>query len=212
VIVAGLGGLGSPALIYLAAAGVGHLTLIDNQRVERSNLNRQVLHWEQDLCQSKVKSAAEKLRLLNSSAKVSGVLEEITPRNVRRLIRGADVVVDGMDNYPTRYLLNEACVKENIPFVHGAVEGLLGQVMTVLPRKGPCLRCAVPREPPKKPIFPVLGATAGVIGCLEAMEVVKLIVGVGSPLIGRMLIFNGADMTFDEIRVKRDPKCKVCGR
>jgi molybdopterin/thiamine biosynthesis adenylyltransferase len=210
--VAGIGGLGSPASIYLAAAGVGRITIIDNQRVEKSNLNRQVLHWEPDVGQSKVKSAAEKLRMVNSNVKVDGVFEQITSKNVGQLIKGANVVVDGMDNYPTRYLLNKACVKSGIPFIHGAVEGLVGQVMTVLPGEGPCLRCAVPREPPRKPVFPVLGATAGVIGCLQAMEAIKLITRVGKPLVGRMLIFNGADMIFDEVKLNRDPNCRVCGR
>jgi adenylyltransferase/sulfurtransferase len=212
VFVAGLGGLGSPSCIYLIAAGVGHLTIIDEQRVDRSNLNRQILHWEMDVERSKAGSAIEKLVAMNPNVRVDSMLKRITPKNVDGLIKGADVVVDGMDNYPTRYLLNEACVRHRIPFVHGAVEGLMGQMMTVVPGKGPCLKCFVPREPPKKPIFPVLGATPGVIGCLQAMETIKLITGIGKPLVGRLLIFNGADMTFDEMKVKRDPRCPVCGR
>ena len=212
IVVAGLGGLGSPASIYLAAAGVGHLTIIDAQRVELSNLNRQVLHWEPDVGQSKVKSATEKLRAINSNIKIDGVFAQITSENVGQLIKGVDIVIDGTDNYPTRYLLNEACVRNNIPFIHGAVEGLVGQVMTILPGKGPCLRCAIPKEPPKKPIFPVFGATSGVIGCLQATEAIKLITGLGKPLVGRMLIFNGMDMTFDEIKVKRELSCHVCGK
>jgi adenylyltransferase/sulfurtransferase len=211
VAVAGLGGLGSPASIYLAAAGVGRITIIDAERIERSNLNRQVLHWEPDIGQSKVKSASEKLRAINSDTKVDEISVKITSENVDQLIKGADVVVDGTDNYPTRYLLNETCVRNRIPFVHGAVEGLVGQVMTILPGKGPCLKCAVPKEPPKKSVFPVLGATPGVIGCLQAMEAIKLITGVGKPLVGRMLIFNGIDMTFDEMKVNRNPNCPVCG-
>lgn len=212
VVVAGLGGLGSPASIYLAAAGIGHLTIIDAQRVEVSNLNRQVLHWGPDVGQSKVKSATKKLTAINSNIKVDGIVEQITSENVDRLIKGVDVVIDGMDNYPTRYLLNETCVRNRIPFIHGAVEGLVGQLMTILPGRGPCLKCAVPEEPPKKPLFPVLGATPGVIGCLQAMEAIKLITGVGKPIVGRMLIFNGMDMTFDEIKINRDPSCQVCGR
>jgi len=149
---------------------------------------------------------------MNPNVKVDSKLKRITPKNVNKLIKGADVVVDGMDNYPIRYLLNEACVRHSIPFIHGAVEGLIGQLMTILPKKGPCLKCAVPKEPPKKPVFPVLGATPGVIGCLQAMEAIKLITGVGEPLVGRMLIFNGRDMTFNEIRIKRDPSCPVCSK
>ena len=212
VVVAGLGGLGSPASIYLAAAGIGHITIIDAQRVELSNLNRHVLHWESDIGQPKVKSATEKLTAMNSNIKVDGVFRQITSENVGQLIKGADVVVDGLDNYSTRYLLNEACVQNNIPLIHGAVEGLVGQVMTILPGKGPCLKCAVPKEPPKKSLFPVLGATPGVIGCLQAMEAIKLITGIGKPLVGRMLIFNGIDMTFDEMKVNRNPSCQVCGK
>ncbi|MDI6884534.1 MAG: MoaD family protein [Hadesarchaea archaeon] len=212
VFVAGLGGLGSPACIYLVAAGVGHLTIIDNQRVDMTNLNRQILHLELDVGRSKAGSAVEKLYAMNPNVKVDSKLKRITSKNVGQLIKGADVVVDGMDNYPIRYLLNEACVRNRIPFVHGAVEGLVGQLMTVVPGKGPCLKCLVPREPSKKPLFPVLGATPGVIGCLQAMETIKLITGVGEPLVGRMLIFNGADMTFDEMKVKRDPRCPVCGK
>ncbi|MDI6884650.1 MAG: HesA/MoeB/ThiF family protein [Hadesarchaea archaeon] len=212
VFVAGLGGLGSPSSIYLVEAGVGHLTIIDEQRVDMTNLNRQVLHWELDVGHSKAASAVEKLYAMNPNVKVDSKLKRITPENVNQLIKGADVVVDGMDNYPIRYLLNEACVRARIPFVHGAVEGLMGQLMTIVPGKGPCLRCLVPQEPPKKPIFPVLGATPGVIGCLQAMETIKLITGVGEPLVGRLLIFNGMDMTFDEMKVKRDPRCPVCSK
>lgn len=212
IFVAGLGGLGSPSSIYLVAAGVGHLTIIDAQQVDLTNLNRQVLHWKLDVGRSKAGSAVEKLFAMNPNVKVDSRLKRITPENVNKLIKGADVVVDGMDNYPMRYLLNEACVRNRIPFVHSAVEGTIGQLMTILPKNGPCLKCIVPQEPPKKPVFPVLGATSGVIGCLQAMETIKLITGVGEPLVGRMLIFNGKDMTFDEIKIKRDPCCPVCGK
>lgn len=210
VCVAGLGGLGCPACLYLTVAGVGHLTVIDPQRVELSNLNRQVLHWQTDVKRSKAESAIHKLRALNPSVEIEGKLEEVTSKNVDELIRGSDIVVDGMDSYSTRYLINGACVRAGIPFIHGAVEGFIGQVTTILPKKGPCLKCIIPKEPPQKPIFPVLGATPGVIGCLQAMEAVKLIVGTGKPLVGRMIIFDGENMTFDEIEVKRDPRCPVC--
>lgn len=212
VFVAGLGGLGSPSCIYLVAAGVGHLTIIDEQRVDMTNLNRQILHLELDVGRSKAGSAVEKLYAINPNVKVDSMLKRITPKNVGKLIKGADVVVDGMDNYPIRYLLNEVCVRNRIPFVHGAVEGLVGQLMTVAPGKGPCLKCLVPQEPPKKPVFPVLGATPGVIGCLQAMETIKLITGVGEPLVGRLLIFNGSDMTFEEMEIKRNPRCPVCSK
>lgn len=211
VVVAGLGGLGSPAALYLVAAGVGHLTILDAQRVELSNLNRQVLHWQADVGRSKAKSAAEKLSALNPDAKIHSRVERLTSKNIGELLKDTDVVLDGMDNYPARYLINEACVRSRTPFVHGAVEGFIGQLSTILPGEGPCLKCIIPKEPPKKPVFPVFGATPGVIGCLEAMEAIKLITGVGEPLVGRMVIFNGKDMKFDEMVVKRNPKCTVCG-
>ncbi len=210
VLVAGLGGLGSPASTYLVAAGIWHLTILDEQRVELSNLNRQTLPWHLDVGRSKAGSAIEKLYAMNPNVKVDSRLEKITRENVAGLLKNADVVVDGMDNYPTRFLLNEACVRKRIPFVHGAVEGLVGQLATIVPGKGPCLKCIIPKEPPRKSIFPVLGATPGVIGCLQAMETIKLITGIGKPLVGRMLFFNGEDTTFDTIEIKRDPKCLVC--
>lgn len=211
VIVAGLGGLGSPASMYLVAAGVGRLTIIDAQRVELSNLNRQVLHWPTDVKRSKSESAIKKLHAMNPSVKIDAKPEKITPNNVDGLLRGADVVVDGMDNYRTRYLLNKACVRARRPFVHGAVEGFVGQLTTILPGEGPCLKCIIPKEPPRKPAFPVLGATSGVIGCLQAMETIKLLTGVGEPLVGRMLIFDGEGASFEEIEVRRDPNCPICG-
>lgn len=212
VIIAGLGGLGCPASIYLAAAGVGRLTLLDNQEVELSNLNRQILHWQSDVGKPKATSAMEKLHAINPNVKIDSKVEAVSPENVNRLLRNADVIIDGMDNYPARYLINEACVRNRIPFVHGAVEGLVGQLATILPGRGPCLRCMVPKEPPSRPFFPVLGVTPGVIGCLQAAEAIKIITRIGRPLAGRMLLFNGEDMTFDLMEVRRDPNCPVCGR
>jgi adenylyltransferase/sulfurtransferase len=210
VLVAGLGGLGTPASMYLVEAGIGRLTLLDAEQVELSNLNRQVLHWQLDVGKSKAGSAIEKLWAMNPNVKIETMIETINPKNAGKLVKGADVVIDGMDNYFARYLLNEACVRGRIPFVHGAVEGLLGQLATILPGEGPCLKCIIPKEPPPKPVFPVLGTTPGIIGCLQAMEAIKLIVGIGKPLIGRMLLFNGEDMTFDIIEARRDPNCPVC--
>ncbi|MEM2282133.1 MAG: HesA/MoeB/ThiF family protein [Candidatus Hadarchaeales archaeon] len=210
VLVAGLGGLGSAASLYLAAAGVGHLVLVDDEEVEVSNLNRQVLHWARDLKKSKAESAAEKLRLLNPSIEVEAKKEKVTPANAGKLIGNCEAVVDGLDNYSTRYLLNEHCVRLGRPLVHGAVEGFVGQVTTILPGRGPCLKCIIPQEPATKKIIPVLGATSGVIGCLQAMETIKLLTGIGKPLVGRMLIFDGRTMSFEELEVNRNPSCPVC--
>jgi adenylyltransferase/sulfurtransferase len=210
VLVVGMGGLGCSASLYLAAAGVGRLILMDPQRVELSNLNRQILHWEGDVGRYKVESAIEKLLSLNPRLKVEGRREEANARNLQELVERADVVVDGTDNYATRYLLNEVCVRLGKPFVHGAVEGFLGQITTILPGKGPCLRCIFPHPPPEKEGPPVLGATAGVVGCLEAMETIKLLTGLGEPLVGRLLIFDGKGMHFEEVRVNRRADCPVC--
>ncbi|MEM0358814.1 MAG: HesA/MoeB/ThiF family protein [Candidatus Hadarchaeales archaeon] len=210
VIVVGLGGLGCPSSLYLAAAGVGRITLVDAERVEESNLNRQVLHWTRDVGRSKAGSAAEKLRELNPSVGVEVVEEKLGEENVGEILKG-DVVVDGLDNYETRYLVNSHCVKKGIPFVHAAVEGFIGQLLTVVPGKGPCLRCVIPEPPPPKPLFPVLGPVPGVMGCLQALEVIKLLTGLGKPLVGRLLLFEGKGMTFEEVEVKRNPNCPVCG-
>jgi adenylyltransferase/sulfurtransferase len=212
VLLVGLGGLGSAIAPYLVAAGVGRLTIIDNQKVELSNLNRQLLHWEKDIGRFKAESAWEKLQALNPSVEIQAIAMTITGQNARRLIRDADVVVDGMDNFPTRFVLNTACVRLGKPFVHGAVQGLAGQITTIIPGKGPCLKCVIPQLRKKKAIFPVLGAVPGVIGCLEAMETIKLITGLGEPMVGRMLFFDGLCMRFCEIEVSRNPACPICGK
>jgi adenylyltransferase/sulfurtransferase len=210
VVVAGAGGLGCPTAIYLAAAGVGKITIIDKEKVELSNLNRQILHWDKDIGKYKIDSAVEKLSQLNPDIEVEGLKIEITEQNVRSLIEDADVIVDGMDNFKTRFLLNEACVKLNKPFVHAAVYGLTGELMTIIPGKGPCYRCYLPVEPPEIKPFPILGATPGVLACLEAMETIKLITGIGEPLTGKLLLFDGFKMTFQILNVKKLENCPVC--
>ncbi|MEM2878045.1 MAG: HesA/MoeB/ThiF family protein [Candidatus Hadarchaeales archaeon] len=211
VVIVGLGGLGSPASIYLAAAGIGRMTLVDCERVEMSNLNRQVVHFSDDVGKLKVDSAADKIGRLNPEVSLDSLSFRLTRENVSRVVRGADVVIDAVDNYPTRFLLNEACVRHGVPLVHGAVDGFDGQAMTIVPGRGPCLRCLLPRDPAVKERIPVLGPAPGVIGCIEAMESIKLITGIGKPLIGRMLIFSGKEMRFEEIEVRRNPGCPVCG-
>jgi adenylyltransferase/sulfurtransferase len=213
VFIAGTGGLGSPAAIYLTAAGVGKICVVDHDRVELTNLNRQVLHWEKDIGKKKVSSAREKLKKINHDVKVESIEETITEANVFQLITGFDVIVDAMDNLPTRstrYLLNKAAIEKNIPFFHGAVYGFEGRAMTIIPGKTACLRCVYRGDIPKEK-FPVIGVTPAVIGCIQATEVIKYIVGIGELLKNRMLIYDGLDMKFTEFKVKKDPQCKHCG-
>jgi len=211
VVVVGAGGLGSPTAIYLAVAGVGKLILVDNDIVELNNLNRQILHWDQDIGLPKVKSAKEKLEKLNPNVKVKIVQEELTKDNVINIIKGAHVVVDALDNFKTRYFLNEACVKLDIPLVHAGVYGFTGQLTTIVPKRGPCLKCIFPKSPMEKEKFPVVGVTPGIIGSMEALEAIKLITGIGVPLVGRLLIFDGEDFTVEVVKIERDENCPVCG-
>jgi molybdopterin/thiamine biosynthesis adenylyltransferase len=210
VVVAGGGGLGSPSSIYLAAAGVGTIRIIDRDKVDLSNLNRQVLHWDKDIGRKKVESAAEKLSQLNKGIRVEAIEETIDESNVSELVGDSDVIIDAMDNLPARYLLNKTAIEKGIPFIHGAVYGMEGRAMTVVPGKSACLRCIyrglIPQEK-----FPVLGAAPAVIGCIQATEAIKYIVGIGKLLTDRLLVYDGLSMRFVEFSVKRDPKCEHCG-
>ncbi|RLG50212.1 MAG: adenylyltransferase [Thermoproteota archaeon] len=212
VAVIGVGGLGCTSSLYLALAGVGKLLIVDSDRVELSNLNRQILHWTKDIGRLKVESAAEKLREVNPEIEVEAVAARVTEENAHELIKEADLVVDGLDNFKTRFLVNDACVEQGKPFVHAAVHGLEGRLMTILPGESPCLRCLLPAEPPEVKPIPVLGATAGVMGCLEAMEAVKVIAGVGKPAVGRLIVVDGLAMAVEEVRVERRPDCPACSR
>lgn len=210
VTVAGTGGLGCPASIYLATAGVGHLLLLDNDCFELSNLNRQILGWEKDIGRPKTVAAHEKLHALNSDIEVEARQVEITATNVCDLIRGSNVVLDAMDNWKTRFILNQGCVDSEIPLVHAGIQGMNGQLTTIIPGKGPCLNCVLPRAPPEVKPFPVMGATPGLFAMLQVMETIKLIVGIGEPLVGKLLLFSGDDMSFNTVEVSRNPKCPVC--
>ena len=219
VAIVGAGGLGSPAAYYLAAAGVGSLVLADDDVVERSNLQRQILHTESRIGQPKVESARPALAALNPSIDIEGFPERIGSDNVERLIADADVVLDGADNFAARYLLNDACVKLGKSLVYGAVLRFTGQVSVFDAGRhrgeAPCYRCLFP-EPPSPEDAPncsdagVLGVLPGVIGMLQATEAVKLILGIGEPLAGRLLHFDALAMRFRETRVKPDPACVVC--
>jgi molybdopterin/thiamine biosynthesis adenylyltransferase len=210
VVIAGGGGLGSPIAIYLAVAGVGMIRMIDHDRVTLSNLNRQILHWEEDIGREKVDSAGSKLRRLNSAVTVETVAETITESNVTRLVQDCDVVVDAMDNLPTRYLLNRCAVERKMPFFHGAVHGFEGRTMTILPGETACLRCMY-RGPVPQEKFPVIGVAPAVIGSIQATEVIKYLVGAGNLLTNRLLVYDGLRMTFNEFAVGRNPDCDHCG-
>lgn len=210
VLLAGAGGLGSVIATYLVAAGVGKIRLVDCDVVEESNLNRQFLHWPADLGRPKSASAADKLSGLNPLVDVEMVQRRIDEGNVGELVAGCDVVVDAMDNFPIRYLLNGAALKAGVPFVHGAVRGLSGQATTVIAGRGPCLRCIFPQAPPAE-TFPIVGATCGVIGSVQATETVKVITGLGTPLAGRLFIWDGRECRGDTIAVERNEACPACG-
>ncbi|TAN07533.1 MAG: molybdopterin-synthase adenylyltransferase MoeB [Rhodanobacteraceae bacterium] len=219
VVVLGAGGLGCPAAFYLAAAGVGTLVIADDDVVERSNLQRQILHTNDRIGDSKLTSAARALRALNPRVRVVGVPERVTSANVEALLEGADVVLDGADNFPVRYLLNDACVKLGKPLVYGAVQRFQGQVSVFdagrQRGRAPCYRCLFPRPPapedaPNCSDAGVLGVLPGVIGMLQATEAMKLILGIGEPLSGRVLMFDALAMHFHEVRLAPDPECAVC--
>ncbi|NWF77916.1 MAG: HesA/MoeB/ThiF family protein [Chloroflexi bacterium] len=211
VVVAGLGGLGCSAALYLTCAGIGCITLIDCDRVELSNLNRQVLHYEEDIGEGKPFSAARKLTNLNSSMEVTPVFKKITERNARELIKGANLVIDGMDDFRTRSIINKACVAEGIPFVHGGVHGLFGEVTTILPGRTPCLACIFPEVPRRRSAVPVFGVTPALVAILQVTEAIKLLAGFGRLLTGKMLYFNGETMEFTFCKLARNPDCQVCG-
>jgi len=216
VLVLGVGGLGSPAALYLAAAGVGTLGIVDNDKVDITNLQRQVLHFTDDVDRYKTDSAAEKLRKLNPEIKVKDYRLKISSENIRDLIKEYDVVVDGTDNFPTRFLVNDACYFEKKPLVHGAILRFEGQVMTIIPDEGPCYRC-IYREPPPVGMVPscqqagVIGSVAGIVGTIQANEAIKILLGVGETLKERLLVIDALAANFRQIKTKKDPRCPLCG-
>jgi len=203
VIIAGSGGLASPIAIYLAVAGVGRLRIVDHGSVELSNLNRQILYGEDDIGRSKVTSAAENLNKLNPEIKIEAIEETITAENISQLVYRCDVIVDAMDNLSTRYLLNKAAIDNNIPFIHGAVHGFEGIAMTVIPGKTACLECVYHGVTVPEVKSPVIGVAPAVIGCIQAAEVIKYIVGIGDLLTDELLIYDGLNQQFSKVRVKK---------
>lgn len=220
VLLIGAGGLGSPSAFYLAAAGVGTLGIVDHDVVDRSNLQRQILHTDERVGKSKVVSARETLLALNPAINVVPHEVRLASRNVEEILSGYDVVVDGSDNFPTRYLVNDACVKLGLPNVHGSVFRFEGQVTVFWPgctmRRGPCYRCLYP-EPPPAEFAPscaeagVLGVLPGVIGLLQATETIKILLGIGEPLVGRLLYYEALSAQFHELKLERNPACRYCG-
>jgi molybdopterin/thiamine biosynthesis adenylyltransferase/rhodanese-related sulfurtransferase len=217
VLLIGAGGLGSPASLYLAAAGVGRIGIVDADIVDETNLQRQIVHSLDTLGSPKVDSAQRTIAALNPDVEVRPYRERLTSENVDRILdEGWDVIVDGADNFPTRYLVNDASVWHDIPVVHGSIYRFEGQVTVFKPGDGPCYRCLFP-EPPPAELAPscaeggVLGVLPGIIGSLQTNEALKLAVGIGDPLVGRLLLFDALTTEWSEVRVKRNPDCPVCG-
>jgi adenylyltransferase/sulfurtransferase len=216
VLIVGLGGLGSPAALYLAASGIGRLALVEFDRVDPSNLHRQVLYAEADVEASKLEAAGRRLRAANSSLRLDLYPVALSAANARELIAGHDLVLDGTDNFGARYAINDACVLEGIPNVHAAVVGFEGQVTVLAHPDGPCYRCLFP-DPPLAGTVPgcaeagVLGVLPGLLGVMQATEALKLLLGIGEPLVGRMMCVDALSTRFREVRLARDPGCPVCG-
>lgn len=209
--VAGAGGLGSPTAIYLAVAGVGNVSLCDCDSPELSNLNRQILHNDSRVGMNKAESGKMSLNALNPSIEVQALSVRIEADNVDDLVGDADIILDCMDNFDTRYILNECAIKKGIPFVHASVWGLEGKLSFIHSPETPCLKCIFPEAPPPE-LFPVLGATPGTIGCLQAMEALKHLAGVGETLKGKLLVWSGAEMEFDVYPIAKNSKCPICGK
>jgi sulfur-carrier protein adenylyltransferase/sulfurtransferase len=217
VLLIGAGGLGSPSSLYLAAAGVGTLGIVDDDRVDASNLQRQIAHSTETLGEWKVDSAKRTLEALNPDVNVVTYKERLTSENIERILGdGWDVIVDGADNFPTRYLVNDASVWHDVPVVHGSIYRFEGQVTVFKPGDGPCYRCLFPTPPPPE-LAPscaeggVLGVLPGIVGSLQANEAIKLLLGIGDPLVGRLLLFDALATEFNEVKLRKDAACPVCG-
>ncbi len=210
VFVAGAGGLGSVISLYLGASGFGRIRIADCDSVELSNLNRQILHGTADLGKGKAQSAHEALSDINPEVEVEVLQERISPESIDSLLQGCDMIMDAMDNFPTRYLLNNAALKRKIPLFHGAISGFQGQATTIVPGRTACLRCIFPRAPPAQ-VFPALGSTCGIIGSIQVNEAIKFALGKGELLENRLLLWDGLSSTLDEISCERNLSCPDCG-
>src|SRR5437870_4599867 len=216
VLLIGAGGLGSPLGLYLAAAGIGRIGLVDFDLVDFSNLQRQVVHFTTDVGRPKLQSAADKLRAINPEVQLDLYETRLTSANALAIFEPYDIVIDGTDNFPTRYLVNDACVLLKKPNVYGSIFRFDGQASVFYPPQGPCYRCLYPEPPPPGEVPScaeggVLGILPGLIGCIQATEAVKLVLGAGSTLIGRLLLYDALQMSFQEFKVRRNPRCPMCG-
>jgi molybdopterin/thiamine biosynthesis adenylyltransferase len=210
-VIIGIGGLGCASATYLTAAGVGRITLVDFDVVERSNLNRQVLYWEEDIGKKKVIVAQRKLSKLNPGSEIVPVFDKITEENALRLIGEPHVVLDGLDNVASRLIVNAACVKRKVPYIHGGVGRLRGLVTTIIPGETPCLACIYPERAEQRGGSGVLGSVIAVVANVQVLEAIKLILGQRSSLAGKLLRFNGNDMTFRVNEIRRNKSCMICG-
>jgi molybdopterin/thiamine biosynthesis adenylyltransferase len=211
VFLAGAGGLGSTIATYLAVAGIGSLRIADNDVVTLDNLNRQILHGDSDLGRAKTESAAARLGGLNAGVTVEAVSETIREDSAAEMIAGCDAIIDGLDNFAARYVLNRVALAKGLPFFHGAIHGFYGQATTIIPGRTACLRCIFPEAPPAA-VPPVIGVTAGVIGCIQATEVIKYLLGMGELLENRLLMWDGLGCRMDEVPLEKNPDCQDCGR
>lgn len=216
VLIIGCGGLGSPCAYYLAGAGVGKIGLVDSDKVELNNLQRQILHFTPDVGKTKVNSAKEKLSSLNPDIQIIPYHLRLTSENILDIIKDYDIIVDGSDNFPTRYLVNDACVLLNKPFSYAGILRFEGQAITILPHQGPCYRCLFPEPPPPGTVpscqeAGILGVVAGILGIIQATEVLKYILGKGELLVGKLLVFNALELSFRKLNIQRNNNCPVCG-
>ena len=215
IMIIGAGGLGAPAALYLAAAGVGTIGLVDSDTVELSNLQRQVIHFTQDVGRPKVQSAAEKMKAINTHINVKTIHEYVRADNITEILDGYDFAIDGTDNFATKFLINDACVMTNTPFSHGGILRFDGQTMTVVPGQSACYRCVF-ASPPPKDLIPtcsqagILGAVAGILGSIQAAEALKYLVGIGGILTNRLLTFNATNMEFRNVAIKKRDDCEIC--
>lgn len=213
VLIAGVGGLGSLSSTYLTRAGIGHITLVDNDHVKLADLNRQILYQDENIGERKVDSAHKRLLGMNPDVEITPIFEKIQKENVLSIVKGAQIVVDGLDNFEARFVLNSICVKENIPFIYGGIDGLNGAITTIIPNKTPCLACFfkdIPIE--KKDFLPVFGFVPGFIASLQSLETIKLLANIGTPLAGKLLLFDGKTGEFFLSYLNKDNDCLICGK